>query len=126
MPFADTAELADILGEPPATIYRALTGLLADGIVVHVSHGGTHLPSSWKCHPTAKGVGGAAGIIGLDSPAFVVWVHRFEFADTLYDCAQPPRQYTQLGFIPTPVSPTHKVIAPARWHKQATIQRIGP
>ena len=126
MPFADTAELADILGEPAATIYRALTGLLADIIVGHVSHGSAHLPPSRRCHLPAKSVCGAAESIGLDSLGCLAWVHRFEFADTLYDCAQPPRQHSQLRFIPTPVGPTHKIIAPARRRKQATIQRIGP
>ena len=38
MPFIDTAELARILGEAHATIHRALTGLLAEGIVGRVSH----------------------------------------------------------------------------------------
>ena len=33
------AELAGVLGEAPATVHRALTGMLADGIVGRVSHG---------------------------------------------------------------------------------------
>ena len=33
MPFIDTAELTDVLGEAHATVHRALTGLLAAGIV---------------------------------------------------------------------------------------------
>ena len=44
MPFIDTAELADVLGEAHATVHRALTGLLADGIVGRMSHG-THPPT---------------------------------------------------------------------------------
>ncbi len=32
MTFIDTADLAGVLGEAPATIHRALTGLLDDGI----------------------------------------------------------------------------------------------
>ena len=44
MPFIDSAELALILGEPHTTIHRALTGLLAGGIVGRVSHGTAHLP----------------------------------------------------------------------------------
>ncbi len=31
-PFIDATELAGILGEPHATVHRALTGLLADDI----------------------------------------------------------------------------------------------
>ncbi len=57
MPFIDTAELALILGEPHATVHRALTALLAEGIVGRVSHGAAHLPSSQRYHLTAKGIG---------------------------------------------------------------------
>ena len=39
MPFIDTAELAGILGDAHSTIHRALTGLLAEGIVGRASHG---------------------------------------------------------------------------------------
>ena len=39
MPFVDSAELAGILGEPHATVHRALTSLLADGNAERVSHG---------------------------------------------------------------------------------------
>ena len=46
MPFIDTAELAGILGESPATVHRGLTGLMTDGVVGHVNHGTAHLPSS--------------------------------------------------------------------------------
>ena len=45
MPFADSAELAGVLGEAHATVHRALIGLLADGIVGRVSHGTAQLPS---------------------------------------------------------------------------------
>ena len=45
-PFVDSAELALILGEPHATVHRALTGLLADGIVGRATHGTAQLPSS--------------------------------------------------------------------------------
>ena len=38
-PFADSAELEGILGEPHATVHRALNGLLADGIFGKVSQG---------------------------------------------------------------------------------------
>ena len=71
-PFVDSAELAGILGEPHATVYRALTGLLADGIAVRVSHGTAHLPSSGRYFLTAKGIGEAADILGfLTSSDFV-------------------------------------------------------
>ena len=33
VPFIGSAELAGILGEPHATVHRALTDLMADGIV---------------------------------------------------------------------------------------------
>ena len=55
-PFVDSAELAGILGEPHATVYRALTGLLADGIAVRVSHGTAHLPSSGRYCQTPRGM----------------------------------------------------------------------
>ena len=38
-PFVDSAELARILGEPHATVHRALSGLLSEGIVGRASHG---------------------------------------------------------------------------------------
>ena len=69
MPFIDSAELAGILGEAHATVHRALTGLLADGIVGRVSHGTAHLPSSRRLHLTAKGIGKAAGVLGFDTPS---------------------------------------------------------
>ena len=69
MPFVDTAELAGVLGEPHATVHRALTGLLADGIVRRVSHGTAHLPSSQRYYLTAKGIGEAAETFGFDTPS---------------------------------------------------------
>ena len=69
MPFIDSAERAGILSEAHATVHRALTGLLADGIVGRVSHGTAHLPSSQRYYLTAKGVGEAAGILGFDTPS---------------------------------------------------------
>ena len=48
MPFIDSAELALILGEAHATVHRALTGLLAEGIVGRLRHGTAHLPSSQR------------------------------------------------------------------------------
>ncbi len=60
-PFIDTAGLALILGEPHATVHRALTALLAEGIVGRVSHGAAHL--------TAKGIREAARTLGFDTPS---------------------------------------------------------
>ena len=47
-PFVDSTELADILGEPHATVHRTLSTLLAEGIVGRVNHGTAHLPSSQR------------------------------------------------------------------------------
>ena len=68
-PFVDSAVLALILGEPHATVHRALTGLLADGIAGRVSHGTAHLPSSQRYHLTTSGVGEAAWILGFATPS---------------------------------------------------------
>ena len=65
MPFVDSAELALILGEPHATVHRAL----ADGIAGRVSHGTAHLPSSQRYYLTANGIGEAAGILGFSTPS---------------------------------------------------------
>ena len=69
MPFVDSAELAGILGQPHATVHRAPTGLLADGIVGRVSHGTAQLPSSRRFYLTAKGIGEAAGFLGFATPS---------------------------------------------------------
>ena len=69
MPFIDSVELVLILGEPHSTVHRALTGLLADGIVGRVSHGTAHLPSSQRYYLTAKGVSEAAEFLGFDTPS---------------------------------------------------------
>ena len=69
MPFVDSADLAGILGEPHATVHRALTGLLADGIVGRVSHGTAQLPLSRRFYLTAKGIGEAAGFLGFATPS---------------------------------------------------------
>ena len=69
MPFIDSAELACILGEPHATVHRALTGLLADGIVGRVSHGTANLPSSRRYYLTANGIRQAAAILGFETPS---------------------------------------------------------
>ena len=67
--FVDSAELALLRGEPHATVHRALTDLLADGIAGRVSHGSAHLPSSRRYYLTTKGIGEAAGILGFDTPS---------------------------------------------------------
>ena len=68
-PFVDSTELASIIGEPHATVHRALCGLLADGIVGRVSHGTAHLPSSQRYHLTAQGVGEATEVLGFATPS---------------------------------------------------------
>ena len=68
-PFIDSAELARILGEPHATVHRALAGLLADGVVGRVSHGIAHLPSSQRYHLTANGIREATEILGFATPS---------------------------------------------------------
>ena len=69
MPFVDTEELVGVLGEPPATIRRGLTGLLADGIAGRVSHGTAQLPSSRRYYLTANGIGEAAGFLDFATPS---------------------------------------------------------
>ena len=69
MPFVDSAELAGILGEPHATVHRALIGLLAEGIVGRVSHGTAHLPSSQRYYLTAQGIREAAELLGFATPS---------------------------------------------------------
>ena len=69
MPFIDSAELAGVLGEPHATVHRALSDLLADGIARRVSHGTVHLPSSQRYYLTAQGIREVAGFLGLGTPS---------------------------------------------------------
>ncbi len=69
LPFVDSTELASILGEPPTTIHRALTGLLSDGIVGRVSHGAAQMPSSWRYYLTAHGIDEAAVMLGFGTPS---------------------------------------------------------
>ena len=68
-PFVDSAELAGILGEAHATVHRALTDLLAQGILGRVSHGTVRLPSSQRYHLTMHGIREAAGVLGFDTPS---------------------------------------------------------
>ena len=69
MPFIDSTELALILGEPHTTVHRALTSLLADGIVGRVSHGTAQLPSSRRYYLTANGIREAARMLAFDTPS---------------------------------------------------------
>ena len=69
MPFIDSAELAGILGEPHATVHRALADLLADGIVGRVSHGTAHLPSSQRYYLTTNGIRETARVLGFETPS---------------------------------------------------------
>ena len=69
MPFVDAMELAGVLGEPHATVHRALTGLLTDRIVGRVSHGTAHLPSSRRYYLTANGIRQAAELLGFGTPS---------------------------------------------------------
>ena len=68
-PFVDSTELALILGEPHATVHRALADLLADGITGRVSHGTAHLPSSQRYYLTTKGIRQTTGILGFETPS---------------------------------------------------------
>ena len=67
MPFVDTAELAMILGEAHVTVHRALTDLLADGILGRVNHGTSHLPASRRYYLTTNGITEASAILGFDA-----------------------------------------------------------
>ena len=69
MPFIDTAELAEVLGEAHATVHRALTGLLADGTAGRVRHGAAHLPSSGRYFLTTQGIREAVVLLGFDTPS---------------------------------------------------------
>ena len=68
-PFIDSTELALILGEPHATVHRALTDLLGKGIIGRASHGNAHLPSSQRYHVTANGIRETAGFLGFETPS---------------------------------------------------------
>ena len=68
-PFVDSTEMAGVLGEPHATVHRALTGLLAEGVVGRVSHGTAHLSSSQRYFITANGIRETAGALGFDTPS---------------------------------------------------------
>ena len=67
--FIDAGELALILGEPLATVHRALSAPLKDGLAGRVSHGTAHLPSSQGYYLTKRGIAQAADALGYYSPS---------------------------------------------------------
>ena len=69
LPFIDAGELALILGEPLATVHRALSALLQDGLAGRASHGTAHLPSSHRYYLTRNGITEAADVLGYDAPS---------------------------------------------------------
>ena len=69
LPFIDAGELALILGEPLATVHRALSALLKDGLAQRVSHGTAQLPSSRRYYLTKQGIAEAANALGYDAPS---------------------------------------------------------
>ena len=69
LPFIDAGELALILGEPLATVHRALTALLKNGLAGRVSHGTPQLPSSHRYYLTKKGIGAASDALGYYAPS---------------------------------------------------------
>ena len=68
-PFVDSAELAGILGEPHATVHRALASLLTNCTAGRVSHGTVQLPSSQRYYLTAQGISEAAETLGFATPS---------------------------------------------------------
>ncbi|MCY3939124.1 MAG: hypothetical protein OXG22_12305 [Chloroflexi bacterium] len=76
MSFVESTELALILGEPHATVHRALTGLLEDGIVGKVTHGTVHLPSSGRYCLTMRGIRESAGLLDFDTPSDFMRAYR--------------------------------------------------
>ena len=69
LPFIDAGELSLILGQAPAAVHRALTGLLNDGNAGRVSHGTACLPSSHRYYLTRNGISAAADALGYDTPS---------------------------------------------------------
>lgn len=64
--FIDVGELALILGEPLATVHRALSALLKGGLAQRVSHGTAHLHSSHRYYLTGKGIAEAFDALDFD------------------------------------------------------------
>ncbi len=69
MPFVESTELAQILGQPHATVHRRLSELLPDGIVGKVTHGTVHLPSSGRYCLTTSGIRKASDFLDFDTPS---------------------------------------------------------
>ena len=69
LPFIDAGELALILGEPLATVHRALSAMLKDGLAQRVSHGTAQLPSSHHYYLTKRGIAEAADAQDYDAPS---------------------------------------------------------
>ena len=69
MPFVDSSEMSGILGEPHATVHRALTRLLSNGMAGRVRHGTAHMPSSQRYYLTAHGIREAAQVLDFDTPS---------------------------------------------------------
>ena len=69
LPFIDGGELALILGEPLATVHRALSALMEDGLAGRISHGTAQLPSSHRHYLTKKGIAQAADALDYDAPS---------------------------------------------------------
>ena len=68
LPFIDAGELALVLGEPLATVHRALAALLQDGLAGRASQGTAHLPSSHRYYLTREDIAEAADALGYDAP----------------------------------------------------------
>ncbi len=66
-PFVDSTELAVILGEPHATVYRVVNDVLANGIIGHICHGAAHLPSSHCNYLTGMGISAASEALDFDA-----------------------------------------------------------
>ena len=69
MPFVDMMELAGIVGEPLATVHRALSRLSLRGIVGRVNHGTSRVPSSGRFYLTANGIRETADLLSFATPA---------------------------------------------------------
>ena len=98
MPFVESTELALILGEPHATVHRALTGLLEDGIVGKVTHGTVHLPSSGRYCPTARGMREVIGVWGYDNILRDVASYITDHTTAVNGAASPGTPPTPLAY----------------------------